>query len=49
MYNLDRMTKTTDEIAHLFDVVVGKVGNAARGEVYPGRPGFVVAGPRRDR
>ena len=44
MCNLYRMTKTTDEIAHLFDAVVGQIGNAAPGEVYPGRPGFVVAG-----
>ena len=31
MCNLYRMTKTTDEIAHLFDAVVGQVGNAAPG------------------
>lgn len=43
MCNLYRMTKATDEIAHLFDAVVGNVGNAGGGEVYPGRPGLVVA------
>ncbi len=44
MCNLYRMSKATDEIAHLFDAVVGNIGNAGGGEVYPGRPGLVVAG-----
>ena len=28
---------------HLFDAIVGSVGNAGMGEVYPGRTGLVVA------
>lgn len=43
MCNLYRMTKATDEIAHLFNAVVGNVGNAGGGEVYPGYPGVVMA------
>ncbi len=43
MCNLYRMTKSTDEVARLFNVTEGQVGNAG-GEVYPGYPGLVVAG-----
>ena len=43
MCNLYKMTKATDEVARLFDVKGGSVGNAAT-EVYPGYPGLVVAG-----
>lgn len=35
MCNLYRMRKATSEVAHLFDVVVGNVGNAGSGDVYP--------------
>jgi len=44
MCNLYRMTKAPDEVARWFKANVGQTGNAALGEVYPGRPGFVVAG-----
>lgn len=37
------MTSTASEIAKLFGAVAGEVGNAGRGEVYPGYPGLVVA------
>ncbi len=43
MCNLYRMTKAPDEVARLFKVRVGQIGNAG-GEVYPGYPGLVVAG-----
>jgi putative SOS response-associated peptidase YedK len=43
MCNLYRMTKAHDEVARLFRVTVGSVGNAVS-EVYPGYPGLVVAG-----
>ena len=43
MCNLYRLTKPNHEVAHLFDVIQGQVGNAGMGEVYPGRPGLVVA------
>jgi len=43
MCNLYTMTKSTAEIASLFRVVAGQVGNAGGGEVYPGHPGLVVA------
>jgi len=40
--NLYRMTKGTDEIAHLFDAIPDRGANFAE-EVYPGYPGLVVA------
>jgi putative SOS response-associated peptidase YedK len=43
MCNLYRLTKPNHETAHLFDAVVGSAGNAGMGEVYPGKPGLVVA------
>ena len=43
MCNLYRLTKPNHEVAHLFDAVVGSVGNAGMGEVYPGYPGLVLA------
>jgi putative SOS response-associated peptidase YedK len=43
MCNLYRLTKPNHETAHLFDAIVGSVGNAGMGEVYPGKPGLVVA------
>lgn len=43
MCNLYRMTKATAEVARLFGGTVGSVGNAGLGEVYPGKPGLVVA------
>ena len=43
MCNLYRLTKPNHEVAHLFDAVVGAVGNAGMGEVYPGYSGLVVA------
>jgi len=43
MCNLYRLTRPNHEVAHLFDAMVGQVGNAGMGEVYPGRPGLVVA------
>jgi putative SOS response-associated peptidase YedK len=42
MCNLYRMTRTVDEIAHLFDAEADPGANFA-GEVYPGYPGLVVA------
>lgn len=42
MCNLYRMTKAPDEVARLFNVRLGQIGNAG-GEVYPGYPGLVVA------
>ena len=42
MCNLYRLTKPGHETAHLFDAIVGQVGNAGPGEVYPGRAGLVV-------
>jgi putative SOS response-associated peptidase YedK len=42
MCNLYRLTKPGSEVAHLFDVLQGHVGNAGP-EVYPGYPGLVVA------
>lgn len=42
MCNLYRMTRTTDEIAHLFDVNPDKGANYGA-EIYPGYPGLVVA------
>lgn len=44
MCNLYRMTKGADEVARLFGVVAGQVGNVGGGNVYPGHPGLVVAG-----
>ncbi len=44
MCNLYRLTKPNHEVAHLFDAIVGQVGNAGMGEVYPGYSGLVVAG-----
>ena len=41
MCNLYRMTRTVDEVAHLFGVEAQPGGNAG-GEVYPGYPGWVV-------
>ena len=43
MCNLYRLSKPGHETAHLFGALVGNLGNAAPGEVYPGRPGMVVA------
>jgi putative SOS response-associated peptidase YedK len=43
MCNLYRLTKPNHEVAHMFDAVVGSVGNAGMGEVYPGYTGLVVA------
>jgi putative SOS response-associated peptidase YedK len=40
MCNLYRMTKSTAEVANLFNGTVGSVGNFAS-EVYPGYPGLV--------
>ena len=42
MCNLYRLTKPGHEVAHLFDVIKGNLGNAGQ-EVYPGYPGLVVA------
>lgn len=42
MCNLYRLTNANSEVAHLFDAVVGQVGNTG-GDVYPGYPGLVVA------
>jgi putative SOS response-associated peptidase YedK len=42
MCNLYRMTKNTDEIAHLFDAIPDFGANYGE-EVYPGYPGLVVA------
>ena len=44
MCNLYRLTKPNSEVAQLFGVTVGQVGNAGGGEVYPAQPGLVVAG-----
>jgi putative SOS response-associated peptidase YedK len=41
--NLYRLTRPGHETAHLFDAIVGPIGNAGPGEVYPGRTGLVVA------
>jgi putative SOS response-associated peptidase YedK len=43
MCNLYRLTKSTAEVASLFRAVVGQVGNASGGEIYPGYPGLVIA------
>jgi hypothetical protein len=43
MCNLYRLTKPNHETAHLFDAIVGSVGNAGMGEVYHGRTRLVVA------
>ena len=43
MCNLYRLSKPAEDVAHLFDAVVGSVGNAGPGEVYPGYTGLVVA------
>ena len=42
MCNLYRLSKPGHETAHLFDAIVGQIGNAGPGEVYPGRAGLVV-------
>jgi putative SOS response-associated peptidase YedK len=42
MCNLYRMTRTVDEIAHLFDAVPDRGANFGE-EVYPGYPGLVIA------
>jgi putative SOS response-associated peptidase YedK len=42
MCNLYRMTRTTDEIAQLFDALPDRGANFGE-EVYPGYPGLVVA------
>lgn len=42
MCNLYRLKKSNEEVASLFDVKVGQVGNAGGGEVYPGYPGIVM-------
>src|SRR5688500_11742061 len=44
MCNLYRLTKTNAEVANLFGAMLGEVGNAGGGEVYPGYPGAVMAG-----
>jgi len=41
--NLYRMTKSADEVARLFGAIATSSSNAPA-EVYPGRPGLVVAG-----
>jgi len=43
MCNLYRMTRSMDEVAHLFDAAAENGSNAG-GEIYPGYPGLVVAG-----
>lgn len=43
MCNLYRLTKPNHETAHLFDAVVGSAGTAGMGEVFPGKPGLVIA------
>lgn len=43
MCNLYRLTKANSEVAHLFDVIEGQVGNAGMSEVYRGRAGIVAA------
>jgi putative SOS response-associated peptidase YedK len=43
MCNLYRLSKPAEDVAHLFDAIVGSVGNAGPGEVYPGYTGLVVA------
>jgi len=43
MCNLYRITKSMDEIAHLFDAAA-ESGSNAGGEIFPGYPGLVVAG-----
>jgi putative SOS response-associated peptidase YedK len=45
MCNLYRMTKGTQEVAHLFNVEGDPAANYAH-EVYPGYPGLVIAGGR---
>ena len=45
MCNLYRMTKTVDEVARLFGAIADPPGNAGD-TVYPGYPGYVVAGGR---
>jgi len=42
MCNLYRMTRSIDEVAHLFDATAENGSNAG-GEIYPGYPGLVVA------
>jgi putative SOS response-associated peptidase YedK len=42
MCNLYRLGKPGEDVARLFDVALGSLGNA-REEVYPGYPGLVVA------
>ena len=49
MCNLYRLTRPNHEVAHLFDAVVGQVGNAGMGEVYPGQPGLVVTAAKELR
>lgn len=48
MCNLYRMTRTIDEVAHLFDAMVQVGANWAE-EVYPGYPGLVVAAEQGTR
>ncbi len=43
MCNLYRLTKPSQDVARLFGAVIGSIGNAGMGEVYPGYPGLVVA------
>jgi putative SOS response-associated peptidase YedK len=43
MCNLYRLTKPAAEVANLFKAMLGGIGNAGGGEVYPGYPGLVVA------
>ena len=45
MCNLYRMTKTVDEVARFFGAVADPPGNAGD-TIYPGYPGYVVAGGR---
>jgi hypothetical protein len=39
MCNLYRLKQPHEEVASVFNAVVGSVGNAGGGEVYPGYPG----------
>ncbi|QIK78858.1 hypothetical protein G7077_08080 [Sphingomonas piscis] len=43
MCNLYRLSPAREEVARLFSVSIGQIGNWASGEVYPGYPGVVVA------
>jgi len=49
MCNLYRMTKTTAEVAQMFDAIDAAAGTNFGAEVYPGYPGLVVAGGQVQR